>query len=68
MNKRKDEFECLLSIRDLGKYVGSWIVIVNQQIVSAGPVGKEVLKEARKKCPQSAPLLVEVSSDSVMLL
>ncbi len=28
MPEQKDEFACLLSMPDLGKFVGKWIVIV----------------------------------------
>jgi len=65
---KKDEFECLLSMRDLGKYVGRWIAIVDEKIVSVGDAGKEVFKEARRKYPESTPLVLKVPSSTVMLL
>jgi hypothetical protein len=66
--KQKDEFACLLSMPDLGKYVGKWIVIVDNAVVSSGEVAKEVFAEAKQKYPDSKPLLLKVPSDSVMLL
>jgi hypothetical protein len=66
--KQKDEFSCLLSMPDLGKYVGKWIVIVDNAVVSSGIVAKEVFAEAKQKYPGSKPLLLKVPSDSVMLL
>lgn len=65
---KKDEFECLLSMPDLGKYVGKWIAIVDDKIVSTGTAGKEVLKEARSKYPDRTPLIMKVPSQTVMLL
>lgn len=68
MPKKKDEFECLLSMRDLGNYVGRWIAIVDDEVVSTGESGKKVFMEARKKHPKNTPLLLKVPSSAVMLL
>jgi hypothetical protein len=68
MTNKKDEFECLLSMPDLGNYVGKWIVIVNNAIISTGTVAKEVFAEAKRKCPDSKPLLLKVPQESAMLL
>lgn len=68
MPKKKDAFECLLSMPDLGKYVGKWIGIVDSTVVSSGNVGKEVFAEAKEKCPGSTPLLLKVPTNTVMLL
>lgn len=68
MPKTKDAYECLLSMRDLGKYVDKWIAIVDGEIVSMGNVGKEVFKQARQKYPEKTPLILKVPSSTVMLL
>lgn len=68
MSKKKSEFECLLSMRNLGEYVGKWIAIVDEKIVSTGDVGKEVFKEAKQKYPERIPLIMKVPSNTVMLL
>ena len=68
MSKKKNEFECLLSMQDLGKYVGQWIAIVNDEIVSTGESGKEVFNEAKQKFPRNIPLLLKVPSNTIMLL
>jgi len=68
MPKTKSEFEYLLSMHDLGKYVGKWIAVVDGKIVSTADSGKEVLKESRDKCPERAPLILKVPTHSVMLL
>jgi hypothetical protein len=68
MPKNKDEFECLLSMPNLGKYVGKWIAVVDDKIVSIGTAGREVLSEARSKYPDRTPLILKVPSQTVMLL
>jgi hypothetical protein len=68
MPKQKDEFACLLSMPDLEKFVGKWIVIVNNTVVSSGKVGKEVFARAKQKYPHSKLLLLKVPSNNVMLL
>ena len=68
MPKKKDEFECLLSMPDLGKYVGKWVVIVNNTVVSSGKSGKEIFAEAKEKYPNKTPLLLKVPTNTVMLL
>ena len=68
MSEKKDEFECLLSMPDLGKYVGKWIAIVDDEVVSTGESGKEVFKEARQRRPKETPLLLKVPSSAIMLL
>jgi len=68
MPKTKNEYECLLSMRDLGKYVDKWIAIIDDEIVSIGDVGKEVFKQARQKYPERTPLILKVPSNTIMLL
>lgn len=68
MPEEKNEFECLLSMRDLGKYVGRWIAIVDDKVVSTGDAGKEVFREAKERHPGSIPLILKVPSSTVMLL
>ena len=67
-HKTKSEFECLMLTRDLGKYVGKWIAIVDEEIVSIGDAGKQVFKEAKQKHPRKTPFVVKIPSSSVMLL
>jgi len=68
MSKTKGTYECLLSIKDLGKYVDKWIAIVDDEIVSVGDTGKKVFKQAREKHPKKSPLILKVPSNTVMLL
>lgn len=68
MPKTKGELECLLSMHDLGRYVGKWIAVVDGKVVSTADSGKEVLKESKEKFPEGTPLILKVPSHSVMLL
>ena len=68
MSRKKDEFECLLSMADLGKYVGQWIAIVDDKIVFTGDAGKVVFKKTREKYPLKTPLILKVPSNANMLL
>jgi len=65
---RKSEFECLLSMPDLGKYVGKWIAVVDENIVASGDFGKQVFEKAKKEHPESEPLIMKVPASMVMLL
>jgi len=65
---RKNEFECLFSMRDLGKYVGKWIAVVDENIVASGDFGKEVFEKAKQECPNREPLIMKVPVSTVMLL
>ena len=67
MPKRKGGFACLESLPDLGKYVGKWIGIVDNAVVSSGRSGKEVFAEAKDKFPESTPLLLKVPDSTVMM-
>jgi len=64
----KSEFQCLMSMPDLGDYVGKWIAIVGDKVVASGKDGKAVFEEAKKKYPKREPLIMKVPSDRVMLL
>jgi hypothetical protein len=64
----KSEYQCLLSMRDLGNYVNKWIAIVNGKIVAEGNNAKIVFKQAKEKYPQKEPLILKVPKDRVMLL
>jgi hypothetical protein len=45
---------------NLGKFVGKWIVIANNTVVSSGNVGKEVFAKAKQKCPTAKLLLLKL--------
>ncbi|MGD0449431.1 MAG: DUF5678 domain-containing protein [Candidatus Bathyarchaeia archaeon] len=64
----RNEFQCLMSMPNLGDYIGKWIAVVGDKIVASGDDGKAVFKEAQDKCPNNEPLILKVPSDRVMLL
>lgn len=65
---QKNEYQCLMSMPDLGKYIGKWIAIVGDQVVAIGDKGKEVFQKAKEKYPDREPLVLKVPADQVMLL
>lgn len=63
------EFEYLQSIGDeLGKYVGRWIAIVNDEVVAVGDSAKDVFMVAKKKYPDKEPMILKLPADRVILL
>jgi len=48
-------------------YIGEWIAICNQKIVSHGKDVKKVFKEAREKCPTERPLITRVPEKETMI-
>ena len=52
---------------DLADYSGEWIAICNKKIVSHNIDVKKVFSEAKKKCPDSRPLLTRVPTEETMI-
>lgn len=48
-------------------YIGQWIAICNQKVVSHGMDVKKVFKEAKKKCPKERPLLTRIPNKETMI-
>ncbi len=63
-----DEFQCLMSIPNLGDYVDRWIALVGDEVVAVGDTGAEVYRVSREKYPEAMPMVLKVPSDRVMLL
>ena len=53
---------------NINKYLGQWVAICNQKIVSSGTDVKKVYKEAREKCPKEKPLLTRVPDKETTIL
>jgi hypothetical protein len=66
--RTKDEYQCLLSMPNLGEYVGQWIAIVGDKVVAKGSDAKSVFRQAKEKYPKKEPLILKVPQDRVMLL
>jgi hypothetical protein len=66
--REKNEFQCLMSMPNLGDYLGKWIAIIGEQVIATGSDGKAVFKEAKRKFPNKEPLILKVPQDRVMLL
>lgn len=52
---------------NLNKYIGEWIAICNNSIVSHGKNVKEVFKEAKEKCPKTKPLITRIPDKETMI-
>ena len=52
---------------DVSEYIGEWIAICDNKIVSHGKKVKEVLKEANNKCPGKRPLIARIPEKETMI-
>jgi len=52
---------------DLSSYIGKWIAICGEKIVSSGDNPKDVLNNAKKSCPGQIPLLTKVPEKETMI-
>jgi hypothetical protein len=52
---------------ELGRFIGEWVAICNQEIVAHGKVLKDVLKESKQKYPKVKPLIVRVPEKETMI-
>ena len=65
----KSEYEYVMSINDqLGKYLGNWISVVDEEIVDTGQDAKAVYDKAKKKYPDKTPFVMKIPKETVMLL
>ena len=64
-----DAGEPVMSISDkLGKYLGDWMSVVDEDIVAAGQDAKAVYDKARKKYLGRTPFVMKIPKETVMLL
>lgn len=52
---------------DLSHFIGQWVAICDQKIVSHGKDVKRVFSEAKEKCPQKRPLITRVPEKETMI-
>lgn len=52
---------------DINRYIGEWVAICGQKIISHGKDAKKVFFEAREKCPKERPLLTRVPDKGTMI-
>ena len=48
-------------------YIGEWVAICNDRIISHGKDVKKVFEEAKEKCPRKMPLLTRVPDKETMI-
>jgi len=63
MNKNYQYFMKL----NVDKYMGEWIAICDEEVISHGKDVKNVFMEAKKKCPKERPLLTRVPDKETMI-
>ncbi|MBI4439685.1 succinyl-CoA synthetase subunit alpha [Candidatus Woesearchaeota archaeon] len=52
---------------DLSPFLGKWIAICDEKVVSSGENPKKVLSEAKETCPGHRPLLAKVPGKETMI-
>ena len=53
---------------DLSPYIGEWVAICDDRIVSHRSTFKKAFEEAKRLCPETRPLLSKVPTGAVMIL
>ena len=52
---------------NMDKFIGEWVAICDNKIISHGENVKEVFSEAKKKCPNKRPLLTRILDKETMI-
>jgi len=52
---------------DLEKYLGEWIVIIDDDVVAHGKDVKKVYNDAKAKYPRKRPLLAKVPEEKALI-
>ena len=52
---------------NMDKFIGEWVAVCNQKIVSHGKNVKKVFKEAKEKCPKERPFLTRIPDKETMI-
>ena len=60
------DYEWFLS-RDLSRYSGKWLAIIDKNIVSSGVNAEDVIKEVREKYPTKKPLITKITDKLTVL-
>ncbi|MFH1400292.1 MAG: DUF5678 domain-containing protein [Nanoarchaeota archaeon] len=57
-------YESFLKL-DLSGYVGQWVAIHDDKVISNGPTAKHVYDDAQAKYPGQTPLVVNISDEGI---
>ena len=52
---------------NMDKFIGEWVAICDNKIISHGENVKEVFSGAKKKCPNKRPLLTRILDKETMI-
>lgn len=53
---------------NLKKHIGSWIAIIDDEIVASGKDVKEIYAKVKREYPEKRPLLTRVPNKETMIL
>lgn len=65
-NQSQKNYEFYLNV-NLDKYIGEWVAICDNKIISHGKDVKKVYEESNKKCGGKRPLLTKVPEKETMI-
>ena len=57
-----------VEIKELSKYIGKWVAVVDSKVIAVGISGKEVFDEAKKLYPELEPFIMKVPKNELTLL
>ena len=52
---------------NIDQFIGEWVAICDQKIISHGKSPKDVLNEAKLKCPNERPFMIRVPDKETMI-
>lgn len=52
---------------NVDKFIGEWIAICDEKIVSHGKCFKDVFKEAKERYPKTKPMITKVPDKEAMI-
>jgi len=52
---------------NVDSFIGEWIAICKQKVVSHGRDVKKVFQEAKQKCPSERPLLAKIPEETMII-
>lgn len=52
---------------NMDKFIGEWVAICDNKIISHGESVKELFSEVKKKCPNKRPLLTRIPNKETMI-
>jgi hypothetical protein len=67
----KSAFEYVMGMgekKELGKYVGYWIAVIDNKVVAKEKDAREAYAKAKELYPDKIPFIMKIPTETVMLL